>query len=158
MDGAEFHGDDRFSLSRASFAGSSHLAFPRCGSCQVTLVTDPLAGKWPYGGSPSWLPAFSYQDWLTEVPLLEHKSKQTWRSKIKELRAAAVEVGRPEFLLANNEYGLGKATAFATSPTGGNFTRFSKSMVCRTPRCSVHHLPAVQSPVHTCFGAMHPTD
>jgi hypothetical protein len=60
-------------------------------------------GKWPYGGDPN-LPAFTYQQWLNEVPLVEHKSGQTWREKIAELRVAAAEAGRPDFLLANNEY------------------------------------------------------
>jgi hypothetical protein len=58
-----------------------------------------------------------------QVPLVEHKSKSTWRAKIAGLRAAAAEAGRPELLLANNEYGLGKPAAL----TG--FTRFGKGMV-----------------------------
>lgn len=33
------------------------------------------------------------------------------------------QAGRPEFLLMNNEYGLGKETSLV------NFTRFSKSLV-----------------------------
>lgn len=60
-------------------------------------------GKWPYGGTPK-LPPFTYQQWLNEVPLVEHKSGQTWRDKIAGLRAAAVEAGRADLLLANNEW------------------------------------------------------
>ena len=39
-------------------------------------------GKWPYGGTPPHLGRFSLQHYLEEVPLVEHKSKQTWRQKI----------------------------------------------------------------------------
>lgn len=46
------------------------------------------------------------------MPLLEHKSKQSWREKLRLLRAAAAEAGRPDLMLANNEYGLGKASSF----------------------------------------------
>eukprot|EP01050_Picozoa_sp_SAG11_P025607 SAG11_NODE_5838_length_1452_cov_0.980044_1_plen_122_part_00 len=60
-------------------------------------------GKWPYGGSPSWLGPFSYQQWLDEVPLVEHKSKQSWRAKIAALRQTTRELGRPDFLLVISE-------------------------------------------------------
>ena len=79
-------------------------------------------GKWPFGGSPSWLEPFSLDQYLNEVPLVEHKSKQSWRAKIAGLRQAAAEAGRPELLLANNEYGLGKGAAFSNAT--GEFTRF----------------------------------
>ena len=49
------------------------------------------------------------------MPLVEHKSKQSWRAKIAGLRQAATEAGRPELLLANNEYSLGKAAVFLKS-------------------------------------------
>ena len=81
-------------------------------------------GKWPYGGSPPHLPTFTFQDYLQEVPLLEHKSKQTWRQKLSDLRATTKALGRPEFLLMNNEYGLGKGSVFA-----GNWSRFEKGLV-----------------------------
>lgn len=82
-------------------------------------------GKWPYGGTPK-LPAGTYDEWLKEavlrvgrttssadmgwlqVPLLERKTGQTWREKIAGLREAAKEAGRPDLLMANNEFGLGK--------------------------------------------------
>merc|ERR1719506_287843 len=79
-------------------------------------------GKWPYGGKPH-LPPGTYAEWLKEVPLVERKSKQTWRAKIEGLRKAAKEAGRPELLLANNEYGLGKPASLV------GFNRFTKSMV-----------------------------
>ena len=69
-------------------------------------------GKWPFGGSPG-LPPRSWQQYLAEVPLLEHKSRQSWRQKIGELRATLKTLGREDFFLANNEYGLGKGSAFA---------------------------------------------
>jgi len=69
------------------------------------------------------VPSSTYDEWLREVPLVERKSKQTWRAKIEELRQAAREAGRPELLLANNEYGLGKPSQLV------GFNRFTKSMV-----------------------------
>ena len=80
-------------------------------------------GKWPFGGSPG-LPPRSWQQYLTEVPLLEHKSRQSWRQKIGDLRATLKTLGREDFFLANNEYGLGKGSAFA-----GTFTRFQNGLV-----------------------------
>ena len=79
-------------------------------------------GKWPFGGAPGLHPG-TYQEWLKEVPLMERKSGQTWRAKIKELRAAAAEMGRPGLLLANNEYGLGKPSSLK------GFNRFTKGLV-----------------------------
>ena len=80
-------------------------------------------GKWPYGGTPPGKGAFSWAQYLEEVPLVEHKSGQTWRAKIAGLRAAAAAAGRPELLLANNEYGLGKPAVLS------NFSRFGKGLV-----------------------------
>jgi hypothetical protein len=79
-------------------------------------------GKWPHGGKVTTV--FSVDDWLSEVPLVEHKTKQTWREKVTGLRAAAKAAGRADLLLANNEYGLGKPPSF-----GSDFDRFTKSMV-----------------------------
>lgn len=84
-------------------------------------------GKWPYGGKPNINP-FTVPMWMDEVPLMEHKSKETWQAKIAGLRAAAAEAGRPELLLANNEFGLGKPS-LAFSDAGGAWTRFLRSMV-----------------------------
>ncbi len=78
-----------------------------------------LHGKWPYGGQPPHMPAFSLQDYLEEFPLVEHKSKQSWREKLARMRATTEALGRPGFLLMNNEYGLGKRAAFA-----GNWSRY----------------------------------
>ena len=52
----------------------------RCRHAVVLCAGAEFHGKWPYGGRPK-LPAFSYAEWLLEVPLIEHKSKQTWRAK-----------------------------------------------------------------------------
>ena len=81
-------------------------------------------GKWPNGGDPSHgAPVKSYTDWLEEAPLLCHRTKTSWPARIKLLRAAAKEAGRPDLLLANNEYGLGKP------PFMSGFSRFTKSLV-----------------------------
>ena len=82
-------------------------------------------GKWPYGGQPKGLGAFSVQDYLNEVPLIDHKEGVTWREKLTALRQTTAQLGRPGFLLANNEYGLGKNTDFTT----GDWTRFTKGLV-----------------------------
>ena len=79
-------------------------------------------GKWPYGGEPE-LPPATFAEWLQEVPLAERKSGKTWRGRLSELRAAAVRAGRPELLLANNEYGLGKPSRLV------GFTRYTKALV-----------------------------
>jgi len=84
-------------------------------------------GKWPYGGKPK-LKAFTVQDWMAEVPLIEHKSNETWRDKLKNLRAAARAAGRPELLLANNEFGLGKPSS-AFSDEDGAWNKYLKSLV-----------------------------
>ena len=82
-------------------------------------------GKWPYGGTPKGFPPASLKQFLNEVPLLEHKSGQSWREKIANLRDAAVAAGRPEFLLANNEYGLGKPELFMDP----GFTRYTRGLI-----------------------------
>ncbi|VGO21878.1 hypothetical protein [Pontiella sulfatireligans] len=89
-------------------------------------------GKWPFGGSPDPAPPLgTYANWLTEFPLRDYKSGadpnpltndpndwgKTWRDKIADLRVAAAEVGCPDLLMANNEYGWG---------SGINFTGFNK--------------------------------
>eukprot|EP00040_Diaphanoeca_grandis_P031659 m.189837 g.189837 ORF g.189837 m.189837 type:complete len:476 (-) comp32388_c2_seq2:159-1586(-) len=78
-------------------------------------------GKWPQGGSAGT--SHTYTEWLSEVPLIEHKSGETWRHKIQALRNTTKQLGRPDFLLANNEYGLGKPNVLV------GFTRFTKSLV-----------------------------
>eukprot|EP00448_Togula_jolla_P017521 CAMPEP_0170575298 /NCGR_PEP_ID=MMETSP0224-20130122/3790_1 /TAXON_ID=285029 /ORGANISM="Togula jolla, Strain CCCM 725" /LENGTH=427 /DNA_ID=CAMNT_0010898075 /DNA_START=153 /DNA_END=1436 /DNA_ORIENTATION=+ len=80
-------------------------------------------GKWPFGGEPD-MPAYSFHQWLDEVPLVEHRSKLTWRQRVLQVRQAAHSAGRPDLLLANIEYGLGKPMYM----TG--FNKFTKSLVC----------------------------
>jgi hypothetical protein len=88
-----------------------------------TMDGAEFHGKWPHGGKK--LPkVFSVDDWLGEVPLVEHKTNQSWREKITGLRAAAKAAGRSDLLLANNEYGLGKPPCF-----GKDFDRYTKAMV-----------------------------
>ena len=81
-----------------------------------------LHGKWPHGGPDHH--GITFEEYLAEVPLLEHKSRQSWRQKIGDLRATLKTLGREDFFLANNEYGLGKGSAFA-----GTFTRFQNGLV-----------------------------
>ena len=97
-------------------------------------------GKWPYGGTPSWLHPKSVEDYLWEVPLIDYKKSTAWRAKIAPLRAMAKKHGKTNFLLAStffrffcsfdhmtefssnylmnmiafadNEFGLGKSSAF----------------------------------------------
>eukprot|EP01048_Picozoa_sp_COSAG05_P021490 COSAG05_NODE_3970_length_1744_cov_4.354407_1_plen_495_part_10 len=86
-------------------------------------------GKWPYGGTPQNMPSFTFEDYLEEVPLMEHKSKQTWRQKIADLRATTKALGRPEFLLMNNEYGLAGKSVEKGDRFAGKWTRYDKSLV-----------------------------
>eukprot|EP00041_Stephanoeca_diplocostata_P035070 m.1224826 g.1224826 ORF g.1224826 m.1224826 type:complete len:595 (+) comp24627_c0_seq9:70-1854(+) len=79
-------------------------------------------GKWPYGGTPPLRPA-TFDQWLTEAPLMERKSRTLWRDRIAPMRKAAAAAGQREFLLANNEYGLGKPSNMV------GFNRFTKSLV-----------------------------
>lgn len=87
-------------------------------------------GKWPFGGAPSSIDAkgecpcaFTTSEWLNEVPLVEHKTGKTWRDRHAEVRAKADSMGRPDLLIANNEFGLGKSANLA------DFNRFTKSLV-----------------------------
>jgi len=91
---------------------------------QVGTVIDgaEFHDKWPFGGQPH-LPSFDYTQWLEEVPLVAHRNKATWRERIEQLRETAREIGRPDLLLANNEYGLGKPRYL----TG--FNKYTKSLV-----------------------------
>ena len=79
-------------------------------------------GKWPFG-SHAPLPPATFAEWLEEVPLLERTSGQTWRDKIGGMRALATKLGRPDFLLANNEYGLGHTENLV------GFNKYTKSLV-----------------------------
>ena len=79
-------------------------------------------GKWPYG-SHAPLPPATFAEWLEEVPLIERTSGQTWRDKVGGMRALATKLGRPDFLLANNEYGLGHIENLV------GFNKYTKSLV-----------------------------
>jgi len=82
-------------------------------------------GKWPVGGKPN-LPPRSYEQWLEEVPLMDHKNrggKMTWRARLAELRSMAGTIGRPDLMLANNEYGIGK-DEYAVG-----FNKYTKSLL-----------------------------
>jgi hypothetical protein len=79
-------------------------------------------GKWPYGGSPSWLGPFSYQQWLSEVPLQEHKSKQSWRGERNGVPAQLTIRPRPPQL--------------TKTPCSGHSSGQVRSRRCDRPRGS----------------------
>jgi len=82
-------------------------------------------GKWPYGGKQHDYVAATFEEWKKEVPLTDRKSRTAnWRERIKALRQATVEMGRPELLLANNEYGLNGNRRVLEG-----FNRYTKSLV-----------------------------
>ena len=85
-------------------------------------------GKWPFGGDPSPSPPFgTYEQWKTEVPLVDRKANnnkgKSWRHKIADLRKATVEAGYPDLLLANNEYGWGKSDHYS------GFNKFTSGLL-----------------------------
>ena len=65
-------------------------------------------GKWPYGGDPAKLRAATFEDWLNETPLRDWKNHRLWRAAANRYREAASKAGRKHYLIANNEYGIGK--------------------------------------------------
>jgi len=65
-------------------------------------------GKWPYGGDPRNFKPGTFEQWLEEVPLQDRKNHRTWREAASEYRRAAEQAGRKHYLIANNEYGIGK--------------------------------------------------
>ncbi len=80
-------------------------------------------GKWPYGGSPN-LPPGTFEEWLEEVPVRDRKNaNRAWRFAANTYRKAAKDAGRPGLLIANNEYGLGKASNLV------GFDRYSRGLV-----------------------------
>lgn len=79
-----------------------------------------LHGKWPRGGGGS---AQSFAKYILEVPLLDHKIDETWRSRLAGLRNVTTTLGRPDFLLMNNEFGVGHSSSFR-----GNWSRYQMSM------------------------------
>jgi len=64
-----------------------------------------LHGKWPKGGGGG---AVTFEHYLHEVPLLDHKIDESWRERLAGLRNVTVSLGRPDFFLMNSEFGLGK--------------------------------------------------
>ena len=66
-------------------------------------------GKWPYGGEPKDLEPRTFQQWLTETPFRDQKNRnREWRTAAGIYRAIAEKCGRTNYLIANNEYGIGK--------------------------------------------------
>ena len=67
-----------------------------------------LHGKWPQGGGGA---SVSFEHYMSEVPLLDSKCKNSWRQRLAGLRNVTVSLGRPDFMLMNLEFGLGYASA-----------------------------------------------
>lgn len=71
-------------------------------------------GKWPYGGDPPGLEPGTFDEWRREHPLRDRKNfdrkagGRVWREAADFYREIARQAGRPDLLIANNEYGLGK--------------------------------------------------
>ena len=65
-------------------------------------------GKWAFGGKPKHLKAGTFEEWLQEVPLVDRKNNRKWRFAANEYRAIIAKTGRKNYLIANNEYGIGK--------------------------------------------------
>jgi hypothetical protein len=66
-------------------------------------------GKWPYGGDPKGYEPGTLGQWLKEVPLRDRKNyNRAWRHAANTYRNAAALKGRKNYLIANNEYGIGK--------------------------------------------------
>merc|ERR1712215_17628 len=74
-------------------------------------------GKWPTGGTSDM--TVTLQDWANEVPLRNHKYGYEWRERARELKDRLVQMDMPEFLLANNEFGLGNKNMYL------HFTRYT---------------------------------
>ncbi len=98
----------------------------------MALVGDAADGvdfheKWPDERTEG-----SYEMWKKEVPLVWNyppdklkniglNKAPTWRERIEMLRKAAAEIGRPDMLMTNIEYGIG--------PDNTGFNRFTMSLM-----------------------------
>jgi hypothetical protein len=81
-----------------------------------------LHGKWPKGGKDG--PSLTFEQYLNEVPLLDHKCGESWRDRLAGLRNVTTSLGRgADFMLMNNEFGLGKPGRYQ-----GGWTRYQKSL------------------------------
>ena len=81
-------------------------------------------GKWPCGGDPASFKPASYEEWLDECPLRDRKNhNRQWRNAAEVYRRAAAVAGRPNYLIANNEYGIGK------NRNVGGFNRYTYGLL-----------------------------
>ena len=80
-------------------------------------------GKWPSGGNdvePAIL-----NDWLKEVPLVNHMYNYNYRERTKELRDTLKDMGvTKDFILASNEFGLNNKRSLYPG-----FTRYTLSLI-----------------------------
>ena len=95
-----------------------------------TLDGVDLHGKWPRGGGGS---AMTVEQYLLEVPLKDHKIATTWRQRLASLRSITVHLNRTDFLLMNNEFGLGHPGSYK-----GNWSRFQKSLALMEFNLELH--------------------
>jgi hypothetical protein len=86
----------------------------------------------PYEGEHDWLNVISgLDDWMTEVPLRDRRNGVTnttpngrdYRSAAHQYRTWATELGRPDLLIADNEYGFGHIKQFT------NFDCYTKGLL-----------------------------
>jgi hypothetical protein len=90
-----------------------------------------LHGKWPRGGGGS---PVTFEHYLSEVPLLDHKCHESWRDRLAGLRNVTMSLGRPDFMLMNNEFGLGKPATYH-----GAWSRYQKGLAAiEVPRLHAH--------------------
>ena len=105
-----------------------------------------LHGKWPQGGGGA---SVSFEHYMSEVPLLDSKCKNSWRQRLAGLRNVTVSLGRPDFMLMNLEFGLGYASAAVWDsrvrppllhlPVGASVHRADG---VKPPSCSGRRLPS----------------
>jgi hypothetical protein len=88
-------------------------------------LTDGLEthGKWPYGGDPGEFGKGRFDEWQEEVPLRDRRNFRAWRTVGDIYRNYAKSQGREAYLIANNEYGIGKEE----NQTG--FTRYTYGLL-----------------------------
>ena len=71
------------------------------------------------------LPKILVLTWLPnlQVPLIDHKCHESWRNRLAGLRNVTVSLGRPDFMLMNNEFGLGHPGSYH-----GAWSRYQKGL------------------------------
>jgi hypothetical protein len=73
----------------------------------VTVMGDSLDMIETHGKWKDFKVLGTYEMWHNEYPIV-CKGRGTWSQRIKPLRKAAADAGRPDMLFANNKWGLGQ--------------------------------------------------